>query len=306
MEHDKSVSFASLITIMNILAYYKKAFPNTTAAIEISSAASTLSTLAADLLRAPGETERILATINEVVAELNKTSEALVPADSPATVIADPLAACNVRNATDHLTAGSDQSESITVSASCGKYSKLTIKSYKSVEESSESSESWRSFKDDHHDGPPDRFDELVSQAVVNLYGDFKNLCPFTLLYGAPCPLGNRCTLQRVCLDYIKRVLDGNGASQCQNKACLYPHIRLTCPHDFGGKPCEMLSMPTYKQGVPYLAHMTMYQHLTDDEGHRTGSGEVQSRFALLELIKPHLRGGYTIKDTKVLEEREE
>jgi hypothetical protein len=67
-----------------------------------------------------------------------------------------------------------------------------------------------------------------------------------------------------------------------------------------------MLKTPIYKQGVPYLAHMTMYQHLTDDKDRRTGSGEVQSRYALLELIKPHLEGNYTIKDIEILEVNED
>jgi hypothetical protein len=140
----------------------------------------------------------------------------------------------------------------------------------------------------------------------LNLYGKFKPLCPFSLLYGAPCPLGNLCTLQRICLDYIKRVLDGSGASQCKNIRCPNPHVQLTCPNDFGGASCEMLHIPIYEQGVPYLAHMTMYQHLIDDEDRRIGSGEVQSRYALLELIKPHLQGNYTTKDIEILEINED
>jgi hypothetical protein len=111
---------------MNIFPYYDEVFPNTPAVIDISNAASTLSMLAADLLRAPDETERIVATISEVIAELNKTSEALIPADSPATVIGNPLADRSLTTITEPLAADNDESESLTVSVPCRRFPKLT------------------------------------------------------------------------------------------------------------------------------------------------------------------------------------
>lgn len=112
---------------MNVFAYYEEAFPNTLAAIDISNAASTLSMLAADLLRVPDATERIVASISEVIAELNKTSETLIPTDSPATVVADPLSDRSLTNVTDPLAADNDESESLTVSVPCRRFPKLTI-----------------------------------------------------------------------------------------------------------------------------------------------------------------------------------
>lgn len=50
----------------------------------------------------------------------------------------------------------------------------------KSIGESSEFNESYRSYQEDYPDNAPGPSDSLVSQAVVNLYKEFKPLCPFS------------------------------------------------------------------------------------------------------------------------------
>jgi len=132
-----------------------------------------------------------------------------------------------------------------------------------------------------------------LTQLGQVLSGDFKNLCPHSILEQSECPLGRDCKLRQVCLDY-------NAAKGCQSESCDKPHVLKNCPQEVKSctqqmpdRTCPISTMATsgiIPEDLKKTVDSHMKAHIHKDPLKDAGElEELANRVVLVGLLPAHL-----------------